>query len=122
MDQIRILVIGAPGVLRDVVVDVIQNSADLRIVGVAADPGAVPEPFGAAADVVCDLGAEAGGSLLAPYELIKVVSVRDDGRRAQLWELRIHRTELGELSPLRLIETIRRRSPGAPPSSERSST
>ncbi|WP_328475148.1 hypothetical protein OHA21_17710 [Actinoplanes sp. NBC_00393] len=106
MREIRILVIGSPGILRDVIVQLIGRCADMRIVDVAADPAAAAI-WPAAADVVlCDL--DDAERILRPCHL-KVIALGDDGRRAALWELRAHRTEVGGMSPSQLVEMIRGR-------------
>ena len=82
----------------------------MMVLEVESDPAAVPDRIRAATAevIVCTLDtADAGARLIEPYGRLKVVALRDDGRSAALWELRTQRTELGELSPLRLIKTIR---------------
>ncbi len=54
-------------------------------------------------------------ALLATRPQTRVLGVAADGRRAFLYELRPHRTPLGEVSPAGLVEAIRGERVPVPP-------
>ena len=114
MDEIRVLLLNLRGVLGDVIKDVLQASADLIVVGESLDVTGVltlVDRTGAEV-VVChldnDAEADIANRLFAPHRRVKVIAVRDDGRRAVLWELRPQQSVLGDLSPRLLADAVRR--------------
>lgn len=118
MDEIRILLLNMRGVLGDVIKAILHDCEDVTVVGESpdgADAWALVDRTGADV-VVCQLGdsatAEVVNGLFAPHRRVKVIAVRDDGRRAVLWELRPQQSVLGDLSPSRLIDVMRQA--GAP--------
>ena len=113
MDEIRILLVNIRGILGDVIKDMLRTCQDMTVVGESldvADVQALVDRTGADV-VVCHLDdtatAEAANGLFAPHRRVKVIAVRDDGRRAVLWELRPQRSVLGDLSPGRLVDAVR---------------
>jgi hypothetical protein len=95
--------------MRDLVEIVVGAQPDMQIVAVdATDPAA----FGTPADVVI-LGVASVAEPIAhttqlyehPHQRILALAI--DGRRAVVYELRPHLTELGEISPDGLLAAIR---------------
>jgi DNA-binding NarL/FixJ family response regulator len=113
LDDIRILLLNVRGVLGDVIKAMLRASEDVTVVGESLDVTdirALVDRTGADV-VVCQFDdiatAEVANGLFAPHRRVKVIAVRDDGRRAVLWELRPQRSELGDLSPSQLVDVVR---------------
>ncbi len=109
----RILLVALSGVLREIIASLVAGVADMELVGYvarAADVSAAVDRTGADV-VVLGLGdsqlPEDSVRIFDQYPRIKVMGIAADGRRAFLYELRPHRTALGEVSPQRLLEAIR---------------
>jgi hypothetical protein len=85
----------------------------MRIVDVAAGPAAARLSAAAADVVLCNLddatATAAAARVFGPCGHPRVIALGDDGRRAAMWELRAHRTDVEGLSPRRLVEMIRGR-------------
>ena len=111
MDTIRILLIGVPRLLGDIVRSAPDD--DFCVVGErAAMNGAVNAVDELTANVVVLGGDPSGlprgcGTLLDRRPRVKVMVIRADGRRATLFELRPNATPLVELSMDELVATIR---------------
>lgn len=107
MVPIAIAVVMPPGILRDVVVKTLRREPDTSVT-VLSDLAALALRHDI--DVVL-LGPRAeedtAVDVLWARRGIKVLSLEEDGRRASLFELRPHRTPLGELSPDLLLATLR---------------
>ncbi len=116
MDEIRILLLNMRGVLGDVIRAVLRTCEDVTVVGESLDVTDVRAQVDrTSADVlVCALGdtaaTEVANELFARHRRVKVIAVRDDGRRAVLWELQPQRSVLGDLSPALLVDAVRRGS------------
>jgi hypothetical protein len=113
LDEIRILLLNMRGVLGDVIRAVLRTCGDVTVVGESldvADVRVLVDRTGAEV-VVCHLDdtatAEVTNGMFAPHRRVKVIAVRDDGRRAVLWELRPQRSVLGDLSPALLVDAVR---------------
>jgi DNA-binding NarL/FixJ family response regulator len=98
--------------LRDVIRETVSSEPDLDIVSeyeAGVDAAAVEQD---AADVVLaghQAIAQADlGSLLASARRPRVFELSSDGKDATVYELRVHRSQLGELSPAALVEAIRK--------------
>jgi DNA-binding NarL/FixJ family response regulator len=111
--RIRIFVADFPAMLRDILCRLIASTADMEVVGERSEEGDLADGVAeSAADVVllgCE-GAEVPRSavrLLASRPAVKVFGVAVDGEGAFLYELRPHRTAIGEVSPDVLLERIR---------------
>lgn len=118
LDDIRILLLNVQGVLGDVIEAMLRACEDVTVAGESLDIKdirALVDRTGADV-VVCQLddtaAAEVADGLFAPHRRVRVIAVRDDGRRAVLWELRPQRSVLGDLSPSRLVDVVRQA--GAP--------
>ncbi len=114
LDEIRILLVNIQGILGDVIKSVLRTCQDMTVVSDSldsADVQALVDRTGADV-VVCqfddDAAAEVANGMFARHRRVKVIAVRDDGRRAVLWELRPQRSVLGDLSPALLVDAVRR--------------
>ncbi len=118
MRRTRIVLAGISRMLSDIITDVVTSQADMEMVGMVADPGMLATTVAEAdADVVV-LGVP-DAELPSEYTMLlgarpqtRLLGVSGDGRRAFLYELRPHRSALGEVSPQALVEAIR--AAGAP--------
>jgi DNA-binding NarL/FixJ family response regulator len=113
MAPIRILLSQLQGMLRDVVLQLLDGQADMTVVDDVDDPIDTLLAAGRThADVVV-LGMEedelpgVASHLLDEYPHLKVLAVTPDGRRAFLYELRPELIALGEASPDVLLQAIR---------------
>ena len=113
MAPIRILLAQLQGMLRDVVLQLLDGQADMTVVGDMEDPiDTLLAAERTHADVVV-LGMEddelpgVASHLLDEYPYLKVLAVTPDGRRAFLYELRPELVALGEASPDVLLQAIR---------------
>jgi DNA-binding NarL/FixJ family response regulator len=108
LSQIRVAIVELPRMLRDIVVSMLATAVDIEVV----TPSGSTSAFDAGADVVIlnlddvepfDVLQE----LLAANPRLRVVAIAADGRRITLYELRPHRTPLGELSAAGLVAVVR---------------
>ncbi len=110
-----------PRMLNDIVVSMLATEPDIEVVDSAAATG----PIDADVDVVI-LNLEDSqrfGSLqqlLVDHPRLRIVAIAADGRRISLYEMRPHRTALGELSAAGLVALVRGATP--PLESEREQT
>jgi chemotaxis response regulator CheB len=110
LKRVRILVAEVPRLLRDIIEDSIQSQPDMEIVprDDMSDLEITVKQCQADVVIIGDppvaWGARPGPLLLANPDL-KVVVITEDGRRAQLLELR--RRAIVEMSPRGLVEAIR---------------
>ena len=110
MEQIRIVLVDMPRLLRDVVRTAATDEW-LRVVREYARPVELLDAVERARARVVVAGAGAHDAdavrrLLRAHPEVKVLAIRDDGRDTTLWELRPHRKRLGELSPTALRAAI----------------
>jgi hypothetical protein len=99
-----------PGMLGNIVGDIVRAQPDMELVAAVDDVGAVSEAVGrtdAGFALVGDIADRECTSILRAHPRTKVVSVVADGRRGFLVELRPHRVPLGEVSPQGLIDALR---------------
>lgn len=125
--RIRIALAALPPLLRDIVRDAVRAQPDMEVVaesGRAELAAALRDGGGAAEPDVVLLGVSraddertCAATLLAPPER-RILTIETSGRAAAVYELRLERTPLGELSPAGLVDAIRagarRRAPPAP--------
>ncbi|MGC2776548.1 MAG: hypothetical protein WA418_13045 [Bradyrhizobium sp.] len=113
MKQIRILVAGMPRMLVDIIEDIVASEPDLTIVGeIDRSTELASAARRTRADVVISRQADSDMeademALLLIGRPPKVVAITDDGRQGFVYELRPHRSPLGEMSVERLIAAIR---------------
>jgi DNA-binding NarL/FixJ family response regulator len=113
VDDVRILLVDMPRMLREIIQNVVDAHPGVTVAGV--HPQAVP--LVAAVDAVrADVVifgqdspglVEAGRELIEQRPRVQLMAVSDDGRRATLSGLRPYREPLGEVEPSRLVEAIR---------------
>ena len=114
----RVLLSHMPRMLRDMLEDEILHRDDLELLDDTPAPSLSSIGCGPAPDVII-LGAERPGSRRSPRALLRrwpgarVMSVTPNEGEATLYELTLHTTALGSLSPAelvqRILETVRRR-------------
>jgi DNA-binding NarL/FixJ family response regulator len=107
----RIILVGLPQMLNDIVRATIAEQPDLEVV---AEVGCEGDLAYAVADhdadlVIADPSCTDGAieRLVGPRSRLRLLEVQASGRRSCLSELRPHRVALGEISPARLLEAIR---------------
>lgn len=111
--QIRVMVQGTPGLLRDIVCDVLREQADMHVL---TEPRfqrprshRLPNP----PDVVVAFTAgddelQRASELLCRWPLASILLMNTSANRSALYEFRLHPTVLGELSPEGVISAVRR--------------
>jgi DNA-binding NarL/FixJ family response regulator len=111
------LLVGMPGMLMDIVKDIIADEADIELAGEAASRTRLAQAATRArADVVVLGKNESSGDddyrdLLYRLPRLKVLAIAADGRRAFLHELQPRVVALGEVSPASLVDAIRNDRP-----------
>jgi DNA-binding NarL/FixJ family response regulator len=109
------VLLAVPGLLSEIIKDAGSKHGDIDFVGDLQSLGEVPAAMRATAAnaVVCSLPGAAlptmFNELLAEHPHARIVAIDADGRHSTLYELRLQRTALGELSPDELLDAIRRR-------------
>jgi DNA-binding NarL/FixJ family response regulator len=112
LEHTRVVLIGMPLMLREIVREVVSAEPGLAIVGELDDHGAARLTIEAQrATVVITALEEAPqidfGDLLSEHPHLRVLSLSADGSESFLCELRPHKQMLGELSPQALVAVIR---------------
>jgi hypothetical protein len=112
-DRIRVVLVELTGLTCEVVKGILAGESDIELIGEASmrDFGD-PDAPAAGADVAILAGD--GGSLtrrahelLMVRPLLRILAVGKGGREGSLYELRPHRTPLGELSSHVLLDAVR---------------
>jgi DNA-binding NarL/FixJ family response regulator len=111
VERIRILLVGVPPLMADI----LRGSAepDVAVVGERRADGDLVEALDeVAANAVIVGTAEPGlpsaaALLFSRRPAVKVVGITGDARRATLYELRLQRQIIGEVSPSELVGAIR---------------
>lgn len=110
MQRILVQIAEMPGVMRDLVTNVVAAQADMEIVP-DLGTGSPHAPARAADVVIVALPTSANGAAITAQRFAhpgqRILGLVADGRRAVLYELRPHVTELGEISPDGLVAAIR---------------
>jgi hypothetical protein len=101
-DHIRVALVGLSGIVADIVRGALAAADDIEVHG----------ELSVVTDVaILDLDSSAlidsPAGLLTDHPLLKVVTVSSNGRVASLYEMRPHRTDLGEVSPQTLVDAVR---------------
>jgi DNA-binding NarL/FixJ family response regulator len=112
LEQTRVVLIGMPRMLREIVREVIRAEPDLAIVGEFDDQYAARSAFEAQRPAVVITAREEArqidfGHLLSEHPHVRVLSLSADGSESFLCELRPCQETLGELSPHELLAVIR---------------
>lgn len=99
--------------LSDIITDIVTSQPDMEMVGTVTDGAAAAVTVSETdADVIvlglpdAELPSEYA-ALLSARPQTRLLGVSGDGRRAFLYEVRPHRSALGEVSPEALIDAIR---------------
>lgn len=111
---LRIALIGCSGLLGDIITQTVAAEPDLDVVaqlaGVAPDASLPSLDPDLDVDVVLWNNADGCDMAHALPDLCRgcprVLATVGDGKRAALWQLAPHRTELGEVSPQTLVQAI----------------
>jgi DNA-binding NarL/FixJ family response regulator len=113
LSTIRLVLVAEEGIRREIVHSALEQEPDLTLVDEVRGCRALEEALRhAPADVVIwalngqDMPS-ACPSIFRRYPRLKVLTIRDDGRRSFLWELLPTRRALGELSSRQLVAVIR---------------
>lgn len=109
---IRVLLMDMPPLLRQILEHAISQHGDLQLIPEAGDTPGVATHRGTPPDavIVCARASRAphqASALLERWPRAQIVVVTAAGRDAALYELRPHRTELGQLSPAEAVQAIR---------------
>lgn len=119
--RVRVALVGCTGLLGDIISKAVTEDPSIDVVA------RIDAPTLADRSVAADLlvwnnadEAEVSRWLSDVHAAPRVLATVGDGRDAALWELAPQRTELGELSPAALVETIRSAIPRSvePPDSQ----
>ena len=114
MSGVRVLVLGMPAMLRQVIEEGLSGEPGVVVVEQhSAGAGAEARVREARADfVIVPLDEEAGepriNELLTEHPGIAVLGVSSDGRRGLLYEMRPHKVPIGELSRQALLDAVHR--------------
>jgi DNA-binding NarL/FixJ family response regulator len=113
LPTIRLVLAAEEGIRREIVYSALEQERDLTLVDEVRGCRALEQALRRApADIVIwalngqDMPS-ACPSIFRRYPRLKVLTIRDDGRRSFLWELLPTRRELGELSSQQLVAVIR---------------
>lgn len=109
---VRIALIGCTGLLGDVIRQTLTYESGVRVVAELSAPPDDLEDTGIDADILLwnDADEQRVSRWISSGTLPRhprVLAITTDGQQAALWELLPHRTELGELSPQRLVDIVR---------------
>jgi hypothetical protein len=113
MRPVEVVLIDLPEVLSDIVTAILERDADVRIAAQLRSEGSSFDPAVTGAFDVAIVGGDgealAGAvrDLLCSRPRLRALTVGGDGREAFLYELRPHRTPLGEVSPDTLLGAVK---------------
>jgi hypothetical protein len=118
LPRIRIIVIGLPQILRDVITDIVADQPDMEVVGDLsedAQPAMVEDLAGSFIAIPVGPSGELpeiGTSLLERRARgLRILGLSSEGRSGFLYELRPNQVAIGEVSPERLLGAIRAAAP-----------
>jgi hypothetical protein len=114
LQDIRIVVIGLPQILRDVITDIVADQPDMELVGDLpenADPAMIEDLGGTFVAVGAGPSGElpdvCKGLLERQAHGLRILGLSAEGRRGYLYELRPTEVAIGDVSPERLLNVIR---------------
>jgi DNA-binding NarL/FixJ family response regulator len=114
LQRIRIVVIGLPQILRDVITDIVADQPDMEVVGDLREdetPAMVEDLAGSFVAMRVGPSGELpdiGTSLLERRARgLRILGLSSEGRTGFLYELRPNLVAIGEVSPDRLLSVIR---------------
>lgn len=113
LKRIRILMVKVPGILGEIITEVVADEPDMEIVGAVTDYNELlPAARATSADAVI-IGLEDGElpdiceKLLDERPRVVLLGVHGDGRHAFVYALRPGRVAIGDVSPADLVDGIR---------------
>ena len=111
-DRIRVVLVEVTGLTRDVVKGILAEAPDIELLGEVSmwNFGGADAPAGADVAILAGSGGsltERAHELLKLRPLLRILAIGEGGREGSLYELRPHRTPLGELSSHVLLEAVR---------------
>jgi DNA-binding NarL/FixJ family response regulator len=113
LERIRILLVKVPGILGEIITEVVTDEPDMEVVGaVAGYSDLLPATRATSADTVI-IGLDDGElpdvceELLDERPRIALLGVHSDGRNAFVYALRPRRVPIGDVSPADLVDVIR---------------
>jgi len=113
LQPIRVITAELPGLLHDIIGDVLESAGDIRLIGQAANHGELLELARQLSPDVVIMGLDESGppgfgwDLYINNPLLRVLGIVGEGCQTFVYELRPHRTPLGELSPEALVAAVR---------------
>jgi DNA-binding NarL/FixJ family response regulator len=114
LQPIRVVTAELPRILDDIIGAVCAAAGDIEVVGRVARHEELVELTREARPDVVILGMAPSGAATIGWELyvgdplLRVLGIVGEGRQTFVYELRPHRTALGELSPDGLVAAVRR--------------
>jgi hypothetical protein len=116
LDHIRVLLVRVPGILGEIITNIVADEPDMEIVGdIGEYDELLPATRTTSADAVI-IGLDDGElpdvcqELLDERPRVTLVGVHGGGRHAFTYALRAQRVPIGEVSPPDLVEGIRNAS------------
>src|SRR5262245_30100970 len=106
---IQVLVAVTPAMLQGIIIRSLEKQSDFRITSIVSGGDWVDAASRIAPNVVITTSnaTESAADFLFSNARTKVIAIKQDGRRAFLFELAPERLPLGELNPDDLVSTIR---------------
>lgn len=113
MQPSRILLVGLPRMLRDLITNIVNDQGDIRIVGHLRSDGVSLRDLERTEPDMIIVGLrdskipDVCKTLVERHAATKVVGLYGEGRRGILYELKPHAVMLGEVSRQMLLEIMR---------------
>ncbi len=114
MESTRVLLVGLPALLRDLVEQIVSESPDIEVVGDVDEARGLEEALektGAELVIATSANVEPTGKLRDALEArasLRVLALEKNAARGSLWSLRLERIDLAELSTETLVAVLRR--------------
>lgn len=111
-DRIRVVLVDLAGLTREIVEGILAGAPDIEVIGEVSmrDFGGPGDPVRADVAILAGDGGvltQRAHELLKIRPLLRILAVGQGGREGSLYELRPHRTPLGELSSHVLLDAVR---------------
>jgi len=112
--QVRVALLEGTHLERDIIREVLAGEPDIKVVAELRDQDLLPKVLARTRIDVVILGLQAPefppplfDQLLLRHRNLRLLAVRDKGRRSFLYELRPQSVDVGELSPQTLLAVLR---------------